>query len=866
MKQRILFAITTFLIFTSLIFVGSPIMANDNNPRIVKNINFGWRFHAGDINIPSSTTDTTISTEEKKNTTLSDSDIASVSFDDSSWQDIDLPHDFQIHQPWVAPAANERPDNSDAGANIRSRLSSRGFKEMGIGWYRKTFTPDSTWRNRQVLIDFEGIMLVGDVYCNGQYVGGTDYGYLGFDVDISELLRWGEPNIIAVKANTMNADNSRWYTGGGLYRDVNIIVKDASLHFTRHPLYITTPEVSREMSSVVLQAEIACLHKTQNIKVCTAILDASGDTVHTSTRLLPYSRRQKTNEYLVDSFAIVSPRLWSCDDPHLYTAVVSLLNADGTVADCTTESFGVRRIEYSPEYGLRLNGEKVLLKGVATHHTLGPLGAAVYPRAIEKRLQLLKDFGFNHIRTAHNPYSESFLDLCDRYGILVVDELYDKWLTKYAGGRAEWTTLWQHDIPEWIRRDRNHPSVIMWSLGNELQQYWELPYADWGVTPYRLQKTLLHRYDTTRPVTVAMHPRYRHHTTDSLPAPLAMETDIASYNYRYMYFPGDSRRFPWMMFYQSEANTSGMGPNYYEMDLERVVGLAYWGMIDYLGESHGWPAKGWTQGIFDISLEPKPMAYFLRSIFKEDEPLVHIAIVDSNDNTIWNGVRVGTMGLSDHWNRTEGSTLTIYTYTNADEVELIIGGKSMGSKTNNRHNPKTRNKIKWESVPYISGYAEAIARTDGKVVARHRIETTTEAVRLIAHGDNPHWKADGTDLQFVRVSAVDRRGRQVPVASANIHFNVDGAAEIIGVINGDMNSHELTVGDSRSLYNGTATVVLRSTRQPGEVILRATATPHNPTILNTDGERIPLNKTSSDIKTTAAPLKLKSATVKFRTE
>ncbi len=215
-----------------------------------------------------------------------------------------------------------------------------------------------------------------------------------------------------------------------------------------------------------------------------------------------------------------------------------------------------------------------------------------------------------------------------------MDELCDKWLTKFAGGRTEWLNLWQHDIPEFIRRDRNHPSVVMWSLGNELQTYWDLPFADWGVTPYRMQKVLLRRYDITRPITVAMHPRGRDLRTDSLPAPLALETDIASYNYRYMYFPGDSRHFPNMIFYQSEANTAMMGSNFYEMNLDKVVGLAYWGMIDYLGESNGWPSKGWSQGIFDISLEPKPIAYFLRSMFKPEEPVVHIGIVDSEDNTV----------------------------------------------------------------------------------------------------------------------------------------------------------------------------------------------------------------------------------------
>lgn len=770
-----------------------------NESRIVESLNFGWQFHAGDI-----------------------VDGESLSLDDSGWQTINVPHDFQIHQPWVAPSKDEKADNSDIGANVRSRLSSRAFKEMGIAWYRKTITPDSSWKGKRIIIDFEGIMLVGDVYINGKYAGGTDYGYLGFEIDATKLLKFGEKNVIAVKANTMNPDNSRWYTGGGLFRDVNVIVTDAQQHFTRHPLYITTPLVGTDKSVVKIQAELGCYLRTNKLNINTTIIAQNGDTVYNKTKEIPFNRGQKVNEHKIDSITIEKPILWSCENPHLYKAVVTMYRPDGTIADQVSSNFGIRSIEYSPEFGFKLNGKKVIFKGIANHHTLGALGAAVYPRAIEKRIQLLKEFGFNHIRTSHNPYSKSFLDLCDKYGILVVDELYDKWLTKFAGGRKEWVELWQHDVPEFIRQDRNHPSVVMWSLGNELQTYWALPYADWGVTPYRLQKQLLLRYDNTRPVTVAMHPRGRHQTTDSLPAPLVHETDIAAYNYRYMYFPGDSKRFPNMIFYQSEANTSNMGPNYYEMNLDKVVGLAYWGMIDYLGESHGWPAKGWAQGVFDISLEPKPMAYFLRSIFNENEPIVHIGIIDSDQNTIWNDVQVGVQRMSDHWNRIEGSKMSLYTYTNADEVELKINGKSIGTKKNDRKNPRVRNRIKWDNVNYQKGHIEAIARSNGRIVARHKIETVGDAVKLTATTDNPNWKADGMDLQHVRVVAVDKKGRRVQGANNLLKFTVEGPAEIVGVINGNITSDELTVGNTRSLFNGTATVILRSTKEAGKVVLTTT--------------------------------------------
>lgn len=781
-KSNVIFALAVMLSSTAAL------------AREVVNINRGWSFTPGDVE-----------------------NAMSIDFDDSKWRIVNVPHDFQIEQAWVEPSPEERGDMSNSVANVKSRLSARGFKEMGTGWYRRELEVDPEWFDGRVLLDFEGIMLVGDVYFNGARVGGTDYGYLGFEVDITDKINRGGRNVIAVKADTGKPENSRWYTGGGLFRDVKVIVTDRDNYFERHPLHVTTPDVSGERATVKVEAKVT--GKMKNLPLRLAIVAPTGDTIY--NKVTELKRRNRTREYELDSVTVENPRLWSCDTPELYTAVVTLENEDGAAVDRVEQPFGIRRVEFSPEFGLKLNGEKVLLKGIANHHSLGALGAAAYERALEKRIHLLKDFGFNHVRTSHNPYSESFLDLCDRNGILVVDELYDKWLTQYAGGRKEWTDLWQHDVPEFITRDRNHPSVVMWSLGNELQTLWDIPYSDWGVTPYRLQRQLLRRYDETRPVTVAMHPRGRHQSTDSLPAPLVMETDVASYNYRYMYFPGDARRFPWMMFYQSEANTSNMGPNFYDMDLDKVIGLAYWGMIDYLGESRGWPAKGWSDGVFDISLEPKPIAYFLKSIFKPEEPVVHIAVVEGEDDSVWNDVKVGTQTLTDHWNRTEGDTLALYTFTNADEVELLINGKSLGRRANVRDDSSVRNRILWEKVPYRRGAIEAVAYNHGnpKGVARHRIETTGKAVKLVAEADNDNWKADGADLQHVRVMAVDNRGRKVVGAADRLDFKVDGPGEIVGVINGDINSNEMTVGESRSLYNGTATVILRSSGESGPVRL-----------------------------------------------
>lgn len=800
------------ILFASLLLGGLPLMGTLSAEAAVRDtisINQGWQFHRGDV----------------KN-------IAELKSTQSGDDVVNLPHDFLIGQDWVAPDASERPDNSDAGSNVRSRLSSRGFKEMGIGWYRYELTPKDEWKGKRIVLDFQGIMLVGDVYLNGKRIGGTDYGYLGFDIDLSKLLKWGQTNEIAVKADTQNPANSRWFTGAGLYRDVNLIVTNKNLFFPRHPLFIRT-QGNKEVkikAEIINQQKVAKGQSAAKMPVGVRILDADGKVVAEQKNDIHFNAKWRDREYELPSISLENAKLWSPDSPYLYTAEVTLYDSEGNIADQIKEPFGVRTIEIVPQKGLLVNGKKVLLKGYANHHTLGALGAAAYPRAIEKRLKLMKEFGMNHIRTSHNPYSEDFLKLCDKYGILVVDELYDKWLTQYAGGRVDWESLWQKDVPEWVKRDRNHPSVVMWSLGNELQQYSNLPFNDWGVTAYKLQKELLHRYDDTRLTTVAMHPRYRNLETDSIPADLAVETEVNSYNYRYMYFPGDSKRYPEKTFYQSEASVAAMGPNFYEMDLDKVIGLAYWGAIDYLGESMGWPIKGWNQGVFDLSLQPKPDAYFVKSMFT-DEPTVHIGVIEkSGGNIQWNGINVSAGKLSENWNREAGEKVSLYTYTNGDEVELFLNGKSLGVKKNS-NDPKLRARIKWDNIAYAPGTLVAVAKKNGKVVARHQIETTGEAVALKLVSDMETWHADGKDLMHVRIYAVDKKGRRVlnvkdAKAFDKLTFQVKGDANIVAVDNGNIASDELHIGKTqleksiqRNLFQGSALVILRAGDKPGKIEL-----------------------------------------------
>ncbi len=403
------------IFFTAFLFAQN----NNDQVRINQLFNFGWKFKAGDI-----------------------PNAQSISFDDNDWRKLDLPHDFQIEQPW------------DSTAN-----RGRGFKTNGIGWYRKTFKANESWKGKRVLLDFEGIMLHGDVWVNGKKIGGTAYGYLGFEADIAAIIKYDADNVVAVRSTTEGG--SRWYTGGGLFRNVHLVVKD-SVSIARHGIFITTPKITDQNAEVKVQVEVAGIKDKQyELEIITKIVDPNGKQVGVTKTFAPKKSKHVEVEVPLPTVTITNPQLWSCETPNLYTAEVSLV-LNGNVIDKLNEKFGIRTIEFSKEFGLKLNGKKVFLRGVANHHDLGAVGAAAYETSIARMMDKLKAFGFNHIRTSHNPYSESFFKLADEKGILVVDELYDKWGSIQAwAGNAKWNDIWYDNIKEWIKRDRNHPSVIM---------------------------------------------------------------------------------------------------------------------------------------------------------------------------------------------------------------------------------------------------------------------------------------------------------------------------------------------------------------------------------------------------------------------
>jgi beta-galactosidase len=793
MRLMLFFILVGLLESTSLFASATSTEGASHEPRIIHLFNFDWKFFWGDVE-----------------------NAHEPAFNDTDWRQLDLPHDFQFEQPW---------DESAGGA--------RGFKAVGVGWYRKTFSADEAWKGKRVLLDFEGIMLLGDVWLNGVKVGGTDYGYLGFETDISRHLNYTSDNVIAVRASTGSLSGSRWYTGGGLYRDVNLVVKN-QVAIARHGVFITTPTITNNQAEVKVQVDIEGFRgQHDDLLINARLYGPDGSLVAETYDLAPKLANRWVEEVELPLAIVNKPMRWSCETPYLYTIVVSL-TLDGKVVDKQTERFGIRTIEFSKEFGFKLNGEKVFLKGISNHHDMGPVGAAAYKTAIARQMDVLKEFGYNHIRTSHNPYSKSFLELADEKGILIVDELYDKWSnTSYWGGRKPWSALWFDHLKEWIRRDRNHPSVILWSLGNELQMREDLagyPTGDWGVTTYRMMDIVAKRYDPTRLTTVGIFPARaggigRTHPDFDIkivPPELAVATDIASFNYRWMNYPNYLEHAPDMIIYQSEATTNELVAPYYGMDRERMVGLAYWGAIEYWGESHGWPRKGWNFSFFNHCLEPFPQAYLIKSIFS-DEPLVHIGVAESTADTLtWNDIVVGRMPVTSHWNRKAGNSYSLFTYTNAEEVELFVNGKSQGVRLNDATEVNKRNMILWQHVPYAAGNITAVARKGGREVARHRIETAGKAVALKVELENANWQADGMDLQYVKVYAVDSKGRVVPDFSEKIRFEMEGAARIIAVANGNHSCDELFDGNTRTMHNGFAMAVLRSLRKPGQVKLTAT--------------------------------------------
>lgn len=754
-----------------------------------KLFNFGWRFCLGNPD-----------------------GAESVDFDDSSWRTLDLPHDYQFEQPWE--------ENENKG---------RGFKRMCEGWYRKTFTVPETLKGRRVLLDFEGVMYVADVYVNGKKVASNEYGYTGFEADISKVVNYGGDNVVAVYSNTGAVNASRWYTGGGIYRNVWLVTTNDT-RIARHGLYVST-----EGDKVKVQVQVVGWQR-HDIRVVAVVKDLQGHIVAESERVMPDHTIQNNTEVMMPDMKVASPQLWDINSPTLYSVEAKLVE-DGMVIDSVSDRFGFRTIEYGPDFGFKLNGRKVFLAGIANHHDMGAVGVAAYRTAVERQLRTLKSFGYNAIRCSHNPYSDDFYRIADEVGLLVVDELIDKWSDKdYWGGRKPFMSIWPELIKEWVKRGRNHPSVVLWSLGNELQTRsdWSgYQTDDWGITTYRIFDQMVKRYDRTRPTTVAMFPARagaQRNTPDFktylVPPELACATEVASFNYQWDAYHGYYDYKPDLILFQSEAVTNQQQQPYYGMDQKRGVGLCWWGAIEYWGESNGWPKKGWNYSFFSHTLHPYPQAYLIKSCIQPEEKLVHIGVVDGKGESLeWNDIKVGQQKVSRNWNQRSGSHPNVFTYTNADEVELFYNGKSLGVQKNDTTVLAKRNVILWSGIDYRQGgKLVAVARNGGKEVARDVLETTGKAVALKVVEEEKEWMADGMSLKYINIYAVDSKGREVPNATDSVRVDVKGEACFVALDNGDHYTDELFLDvKAKKMQAGYMQCILRSTRNGGKVKLKVSS-------------------------------------------
>ena len=733
----------------------------------------------------------------------------------ADWKSVDLPHDFQFEQPW------------DRRANAL-----RGYKACESAVYRKTFVADKAWEGQRVALDFGGILVMSEIYVNGRKVAENDFGYLGFELDVSKDLIYGATNSIAVKACAGPMIGSRWYTGAGLYRGVKLVVRNP-ISIARHGVKITTGEVSGKKANVDVTVELEGVARSMVDRTIAAVLfDPQGREVGSCKCAVPKDTRRKVAEIKLPSIEIKNPLLWDIDSPHLYTAKIYVREGD-KVLDILSYRFGIRTVEFGKEFGLRINGRKVFLKGISNHHDLGSLGAAAYPSEIRRRIKLLKEFGFNAVRCSHNPYSKEFYDLADEMGLLVVDELCDKW-TGLEPGRSVASNFFDLTT-EWVKRGRNHPSIILWSLGNELQhdeKFSGFQSNDEGVTTYKILSTVVDRWDGTRKKTVAMYPAREGGYTwrdgkkffeDFTLPRLSLTTDIASFNYNYEHYEEFFRRYPNIILFQSEAAVRDLLRPYWDMDRNRTVGLSYWGAIEYWGESFGWPAKGWVNSFFAHDLHPYPTAYLLKTEFRKDVPQVRIAIHEGGEERVWNDVLVGNVKLTENWNRKAGDKVRVVVFTNGEKVELFLNGRSLGVRNNDSKESAKRNFLEWNGIAWEEGKLEAVSYVGGVESARHSIETVGEASSIRIEKERGEWVADGYDLAYFKIRFVDSKGREVPVNNTPVKVQVEGSAKLVALDEGDHRTDKLFNVNEKAPHDGRLLAIVRAGKTPGKVTIRCEA-------------------------------------------
>jgi beta-galactosidase len=773
-----------------LLFHAARVPAADS-PRQRFSLDFSWKFTLGDPALA----------EETK-------------FNDATWRALDVPHDWSIEGTW----AETNPSGS-AG----------GYASNGIGWYRKTFRLPENWNGKQILVEFDGVFDHSDVWINGEKVGHNEYGYIGFECDLTPWLKFGKDNVIAVRVDNLK-QASRWYTGSGIYRHVWLTVTDP-LHVGHWGTYVTTPEITN--SSAKVKVVTTLRNDSDTVRDCTLVtrlMDPHGSAAGTEQTMVRVPAR---GEAAVAQFITTpKPQLWAPGSPQLYHAT-SEVHQGARVIDSYETSFGIRTIKFDVKNGFTLNGKRIIIKGVCLHHDLGPIGAAALEPAIERRLKILMDMGVNAVRLSHNPYSPEMLELCDRLGLIVWDESFDKWYGFLPDG-----TGWKDDLKSFVQRDRNHPSVVIWSVGNEMTPHM---YMREGTLLYQSMSRLVHRVDPTRPVTAALHPvRNAKGERDAPLAELAQYMDVIGMNYQTRFYARDHLQHPNQVLIGSETHlhqlndlnapvnaNDGSGNQWFGTRdyftneyVPYVAGQFTWAAFDYLGEAGAWPSKGSRHNLIYSTGFRKPFSYYEESLYT-DAPMVHIAVDNpdyTNNPAIYGGANWNA--LVSHWTWPKDlKTLRVYTFTNCPSVELVLNGKSLGVKQTADFADRI---IMWD-VPNEPGMLQAIAKKDGASVATHELKTSGNPARIILIPDKNALAASGQDLVHVEAQVVDSDGTIVPNVPAVIHFETEGPGVIAGVDNGDLDSPEIFKSHQRETRDGHCLVIVQSASEPGKIRLKAHA-------------------------------------------
>ncbi len=820
--------IVRFQVACLVIILLAACATHEESPRQRISFNDGWAFNPGDT-----------------------PEAAAMGFDDSSWRSLTLPHDWAIEGEF----SEKNPSGCGGGA-----------LPGGIGWYRKTFTPDATAEGNRTYIEFDGVYMNSEVFLNGRSLGLRPFGYISFCYDLTPYLKPGEKNVVAVRVDNNEQPNSRWYSGCGIYRNVWLTTVKP-VHVDQWGTFVTTPEVSEAKASVSVRTTVKnCLPEGSNVKVVSKLCNANGKVVATSEPSTVNIPADGTAE-VAQEMTLANPALWTLENPYLYQVRTEIRRGEQLV-DVYETPMGIRTFKFDASEGFILNGKPVKIKGVCQHHDLGCLGAAVNTRAIERQLEILKEMGCNGIRCSHNPPAPELLDLCDRMGFIVMDETFDMWRKRktehdYSRYFNDWH---ERDLTDHVKSDRNHPSIFAWSIGNEVLEQWThadadtldiqkanlllnfkrdpaaLATSDSMSVNSLLTRKLANMYrelDPTRPTTAGNNePSPNNHLFR------ANTLDIIGFNYHETYFKDVPKNFPGKPFIVTESTSALMTRGYYRMPSDSMYiwperwdkpfrdpsvscssydnchvpwGTTHeetWRLVrdnDFISGMYVWTG-------FDYLGEPTPYWWPARSSY--------FGIIDLAGfpkdvyymyQSEWTNQPV--LHLFPHWNWEPGQTIDLWAYyNNADEVELFVNDASQGV----RRKGKDDMHVSWR-VTFEPGTVRAVSRKDGKKVLEQEIRTAGSPAKIRLTPDRTVITADGRDLSFVTVEVTDKDGNLCPNADNLVRFNVEGEAFIAGVDNGSPISHESFKAPQRKAFYGKCMVVLQNNGKAGNIRLTATA-------------------------------------------